>query len=186
MKIGTNEPDQRRQLMEAHHLLLSRHVDELVQGLTIWLRDPADRGAWGLDASDAVHARAAGMVESFLDALVEGPEGFVFHVQGLAPGAGQGVTGLRNVWLGLTLFEDRIWRITTQEVPLEHQVPLLSWVTQTIGAAKDRLACELFARLDRYSRSDNERWAAQALLARGTDPGPEDDDPDELPAAAIR
>jgi len=161
------------QLRDVLHAVLSTHREELVQGLGRWLRDPEDDALW--ESELPVGQRVASdLVDAFLAAVLGGPGDFVRHVQRLAAtrcGAG---SGLRDLWLALTMLEDRIWRFVARSVADEDQTQLLGWVTQTVGSAKDRLVYLVLAQLDRAQARSSILEDSLALLSQGTEPAPEE------------
>jgi hypothetical protein len=160
-------PDRGRQLREELYATLQQHVDDLAEGLVT-------RGS-----TDDLREHAARLANAFIGAMAEGlPENFISYILRLDAQRGDVENGTRTLWLALTLLEDKIWRIVAREVQHDHQVTLLSWVTQTIGVAKDRLACRLMAQMER-SRSRVDRLEEVLdRLSHGTDPAPEDDEQD--------
>lgn len=180
MTANTSRPDKSKKLKQELHTVLTRHTDDLVEGLITWLRDPVSQRCGGPEAGVYLRQRAARLLQALLGAIQEGlPENFISYVQRLEALQGDAINGIRNLWLALTLLEDRIWRIVTREVPLEHQVTLLCWVTQIIGATKDRLACMLMAQLDQSRFRTGMLAEALSLLSRGTDPAPEEEPGDK-------
>jgi hypothetical protein len=180
MTANTSRPDKSKKLRQELHTVLKMHREDLVEGLVTWLRDPVSQRCWGPEAGAYLRQRASRLLQAFLGAIQEGlPENFISYVQRLEALRGDTVNGMRNLWLALTLLEDKIWRIVIREVPLERQVTLLSWVTQIIGATKDRLACMLMAQLDQSRFRTGMLSETLSLLSRGTDPAPEEEPGDQ-------
>jgi hypothetical protein len=170
MRTSATRLDRGQRLREELHNTLQGHARELIAGLV----------------ATCAGDRAAHIVDAFLDATLEGrPENFISHVQHLDAARGAADTGVRDLWVGLTLLEARIWRIVVREMPLIHQVMVLSWVTQTIGMAKDRLAQGLMVQLERCRDRRNVLEETLCLLSGGTDPAPRGRRAREVAAAGI-
>ena len=166
-------------LREKLHATLQRHADELAGDLVVWFSSQPFR-----QVSDS-GTRGTHLVQAFLDAVEDGlPERFGTHVLRLNMWQGGSGDAMRNLWLALTLLEDKIWRLVAREMAPEHQVEVLSWVTNTVGAAKDRLACALMAQLSGSRRQAGALEESLTLLSHGTDPAPEDEEQGGQAAAA--
>lgn len=170
MSSTARAPDQDHHLRVELHTALLRHADAVVDGMVAELRGPGGQRRWGVD----VRQHAGRLMQAFLGALLEGiPQNFIAYIERLGGPPGDTGSDTRNLWMALTLLEDRIWSIVVREVSPEHQVKLLGWVTRTIGTTKDRLAGML---VEGSPRAGFEQTLS--LLSHGTDPAPEDGEQD--------
>lgn len=153
------------------HALMVRHEQDLADTECDRLRR-SDLPHYRTLDPDRLQERCRGLVAAFVASLAGRPTLLGDYLEKVAADRVDEGYFLQEVQNALNFLEERGWQIVAAETPAPDQVAQLGVVTQTIGAAKDRLARVYLERQRRAESRARDLQARLDELFAGTDEGP--------------